>query len=189
MLTKLIFISQMMRFCYNHSLLSIWFQHMNRWRGSIRGYPIFVSITRKGLGFDKIWIHFSPNKHLHALHMEYSQNLKCISDDGGWSFLCSFHKEKFKTFWHLRSSRLSIIIKIRRGTAPAKGTSLNYPACTSINASSDSAFSYHITTNRSTVVFITQTLVLQHIGLYYQSYAFPKYISNTTQIKGFWTLQ
>ena len=32
-------------------------------RGSIRGYPVFVSITQ-GLEFDEIWIRFSPTyKH------------------------------------------------------------------------------------------------------------------------------
>ena len=25
-----------------------------------RGYPVFVSITRLGFGFDKIWLRFSP---------------------------------------------------------------------------------------------------------------------------------
>ena len=30
---------------------------------SIRGYPVFVSITRFGLGFDKIWFRFSPRSY------------------------------------------------------------------------------------------------------------------------------
>ena len=34
---------------------------MIRCWGSIRGHSIFISITRLGLGFDKIWIRFSPS--------------------------------------------------------------------------------------------------------------------------------
>ena len=53
----------MVCFCYINNSFSIGFQLMIRCCDSIWGHPVLVSITWLGLGFDKIWIRFSPNKN------------------------------------------------------------------------------------------------------------------------------
>ena len=40
-------------------------QYSDEVSSSIRGCPVFASTTRLGLGFNKIWIRFSPSENVH----------------------------------------------------------------------------------------------------------------------------
>ena len=79
--------------------------------GGIRGYPVFVSITRLGLGFVKIWIRFSPTNFLTFLHTVVragESNEKFLTFSNVWNFgkrsfsyINSTHAENSSLFPHI----------------------------------------------------------------------------------------